>query len=36
MKRRSIRRKKRRRKFETPEINGEVYLLYNMHKVESS
>jgi hypothetical protein len=33
MKRRSIRRKKRRRKFEKPEINGEIYLLNNVHKV---
>jgi hypothetical protein len=36
MKRNSSRRKKVRRNFEDPEINGEVYFLDNLHKVESS
>jgi len=36
MKRKSSRRKKIRRNFEEPEINGEVCFLNNLHKVESS
>jgi hypothetical protein len=36
MKKKSSRRKKIRSNFEEPEINGEVYFLDNLHKVESS